>query len=48
MTGEEQEQERKLSSWLVSLNTQIYRGTIRTQSDQARLTERKAGLQQRM
>jgi hypothetical protein len=47
VTGEEQEQERKLSSRIVSLNTQIYRGTIRTQSDQARLTERKARLQQR-
>src|SRR6266498_2337998 len=45
MTGEEQEQERKLNSQLVSLNTQIYRETNRPQPDQARLTELMAQLQ---
>jgi len=45
MTGEEQEQERKLNSRLVSLNTQIYRETTRPQPDQARLTELMAQLQ---
>jgi CHAT domain-containing protein/tetratricopeptide (TPR) repeat protein len=45
MTGEEQEQERKLNSQLVSLNTQIYRETGRPQPDQARLTELNAQLQ---
>src|SRR5262245_10569449 len=45
MTGEEQEQERKLNSQLVSLNAQIYRETARTQADQARLTELMAQLQ---
>jgi CHAT domain-containing protein len=45
MTGEEQEQERKLNSRLVSFNTQIYRETARPQPDQARLTELNAQLQ---
>jgi CHAT domain-containing protein/uncharacterized protein HemY len=45
MTGEEQEQERKLNSQLVSLNTQIYRENTRPQPDQARLTELMAQLQ---
>jgi CHAT domain-containing protein/Tfp pilus assembly protein PilF len=45
MTEEEQEQERKLNSQLVSLNTQIYRETTLPQPDQARLTELNAQLQ---
>ncbi len=45
MTGEEQEQERKLNIQLVALNTQIYRETARKQPDQARLTELNAQLQ---
>ncbi|MCM3900095.1 MAG: CHAT domain-containing protein, partial [Pyrinomonadaceae bacterium] len=45
MTGQEQEQESKLNSQLVSLNTQISRETTRPQPDQARLTELKAQLQ---
>ncbi len=46
MTSQEQEQERKLNSQLVSLNTQIYRETTRPQPDQARSAEFKAQLQQ--
>ena len=45
MTGEEQEQERKLNGQLVSLNTQIYRETTLPRPDQARLTELSAQLQ---
>ena len=44
MTGQEQEQERKLNGQLVSLNTQISRETARPQPDQDRLTELKAQL----
>ncbi len=45
MTGEEQEQERKLNNLLVSLNAQIYRESLRQQPDQARLAELKSQLQ---
>ncbi|HZF37432.1 MAG TPA: tetratricopeptide repeat protein, partial [Blastocatellia bacterium] len=45
MTGQEQEQERKLNGRLVSLNTQISRETASLKSDQALLTELKAQLQ---
>ena len=45
MTSQEQEQERKLNSQLVSLNTQVYRESARPQPDQARSTELKAQLQ---
>jgi CHAT domain-containing protein/tetratricopeptide (TPR) repeat protein len=45
MTGQEQEQERKLNGQLVALNTQISRESARPQPDQARLTELKAQLQ---
>jgi CHAT domain-containing protein/Tfp pilus assembly protein PilF len=45
MTGQEQEQERKLNGQLVSLNTQISRETASPKPDQARLTELKAQLQ---
>jgi CHAT domain-containing protein len=44
MTGQEQEQERKLNGQLVSSNTQIAREAARSQPDQARLTELKAQL----
>jgi CHAT domain-containing protein/Tfp pilus assembly protein PilF len=46
MTGQEQEQERKLKSQLVSLNIQVSRESARPQPDQARLTELKSRLQQ--
>ncbi|MBO0725446.1 MAG: tetratricopeptide repeat protein, partial [Blastocatellia bacterium] len=45
MTGQEQEQERKLNDQLISFNTQISRESIRPTPDQARLTELKAQLQ---
>jgi CHAT domain-containing protein/tetratricopeptide (TPR) repeat protein len=45
MTGQEQEQERKLNGQLVSLNTQISRENASPKPDQARLTELKAQLQ---
>jgi CHAT domain-containing protein/tetratricopeptide (TPR) repeat protein len=41
MTGEEREQERKLNSQLVVLNTQLSRETARPQPDQTRLAELK-------
>ncbi|HXG66860.1 MAG TPA: CHAT domain-containing protein [Blastocatellia bacterium] len=45
MTSQEQEQERRLNSLLVSLNTQIYRENLRPQPDPARLAELNAQLQ---
>jgi CHAT domain-containing protein/tetratricopeptide (TPR) repeat protein len=45
MTEQEKEQERKLNSQLVSLNTQISQETARPQPDQARLTQLKNQLQ---
>jgi CHAT domain-containing protein/tetratricopeptide (TPR) repeat protein len=45
MTVQEQEQERKLNSQLVALNTQISSKTTRPKPDQARLTELKTQLQ---
>jgi len=45
LTSQEQEQERKLNNQLVSLNAQIYREKLRSQHDQARLTELDAQLQ---
>jgi CHAT domain-containing protein/tetratricopeptide (TPR) repeat protein len=45
MTGEEKEQERQLNSRLVSLNLQISRESVRSQVDQASLTELKSQLQ---
>src|SRR5262249_8233622 len=45
---QEQEQEHKLNSQLVSLNTQIYRETNCPQPEQAHLTELKAQLQKAM
>ncbi len=45
MTAEEQEQESKLNSQLIALNTRISGETARPQPDQARLTELKTQLQ---
>jgi len=45
MTGQEQEQERKLKGQLVSLNVQVSRESARPQPDQTRLIELKARLQ---
>jgi CHAT domain-containing protein/tetratricopeptide (TPR) repeat protein len=45
MTVEEQAQERRLNSELVSLNSQIYRENFRPQPDPARLSELHARLQ---
>ena len=45
MTSSEQEEERRMNSQLVSLNTQISRETTRAQPDQARLTELNTQLQ---
>ena len=42
MTGQEQEQESKLSSELVSLNTQVTRASQQDSPDQARLDELKS------
>jgi CHAT domain-containing protein/Tfp pilus assembly protein PilF len=45
MTTEEQAQERRLNSELVSLNSQLYRENFRPQTDPARLSELNARLQ---